>query len=388
MEEKVMTAKIAILEGDGVGPEVTAEARKVLKAVAERFGRNVAFVEAPIGGAAIDATGEALPAATIEACRACEAILLGAVGGPKWDDPSAKVRPEQGLLGLRKTFGLFANLRPVRAIDELIGCSPLRRRTIEGADLIVVRELTSGLYFGASGREPDPSGEQAFDTMAYTTGEIARIARRAAALADSRRGRLTLVDKANVLETSRLWRTTTSRVVRDEFPDVALEFVLVDAAAMHLIRNPRRFDVIVTENLFGDILSDEASVLAGSMGMLASASLGEGAFGLYEPVHGSAPDIAGRGVANPIGAILSAAMLCRDSLGWAREADAIEAAVDRVVADGFRTADIAGPGEPIVSTSRMGDAIAQRIEVPAEATGRAAAGVAAGGFGARTPQFF
>jgi 3-isopropylmalate dehydrogenase len=199
---------------------------------------------------------------------------------------------------------------------------------------------------------------------------------------------LTLVDKANVLETSRLWRTTTSRVVRDEFPDVALEFVLVDAAAMHLIRNPRRFDVIVTENLFGDILSDEASVLAGSMGMLASASLGEGAFGLYEPVHGSAPDIAGRGVANPIGAILSAAMLCRDSLGWAREADAIEAAVDRVVADGFRTADIAGPGEPIVSTSRMGDAIAQRIEVPAEATGRAAAGVAAGGFGARTPQFF
>jgi len=353
------TVRIAVLPGDGIGPEVVAEARKVLEVVARRFGRQIEFVEGLIGGSAIDQAGTALPEDTVALCRRSDAVLLGAVGGPRWDDPSAKVRPEQGLLGIRKELKLYANLRPVRVLPALADASPVRREVVTGVDLVVVRELTGGLYFGARGRRPDPSGEQAFDTLVYSTGEIERIVRLAARLARQRRGRLASVDKANVLESSRLWRATTERIVRAEFPDVQLEHVLVDAAAMYLIQRPTRFDVLVTENMFGDILTDEASVLAGSMGLLPSASLGDGAPGLYEPIHGSAPDIAGRGIANPIATILSTALMCRLSLNWPQATACIEAAVERVIADGARTADIARPGQPSLSTTEMGTRIAE-----------------------------
>jgi len=356
-----MEATIALLPGDGVGPEVTAEARKVLEAVAARFGHRFDFREALMGGMAIDQTGQALPDETLRQCRRSDAVLLGAVGGPKWDDPNASVRPEQGLLKIRKELGLFANLRPVRVHPALVDATPVRPELVAEVDLLVVRELTGGIYFGRRGRQEHPSGQIAFDTMSYTTGEIERIVRVAASAARRRRGKLTSVDKANILEASRLWRATTEDVMKREFADVQLEHVLVDAAAMFLIQDPARFDVMVTGNMFGDILTDEASVLAGSMGMLPSASLGGGGAGLFEPIHGSAPDIAGRGIANPIGMILSAAMLCRYSLKAEPEAAAIEAAVERVIADGARTVDIAADRSQAISTAEMGGRIAEAI---------------------------
>ena len=338
---------IAMLPGDGIGPEIVAQARRVLTAVSESTGFDLAFSEGLIGGAAIDATGLALPDDTIALCRSADAVLLGAVGGPKWDNPSAKVRPEQGLLAIRRALGLYANLRPVLPHPALIDASPLRPDRLAGVDFVVVRELTGGIYFGDKGLDALPDGgERAHDLCVYDTSEIERIVRVGAELARSRRGLLTSVDKANVLETSRLWRRVTTRVVRDEFPDVQLEHVLVDSCAMHLVTNPSRFDVIVTENMFGDILTDEAAVLTGSIGLLPSASLGAPSpgtrMGLYEPIHGSAPDIAGRGIANPIGTILSTAMLLRHSLGLEAEARAVERAVRDAVTDGARTPDLGG----------------------------------------------
>ncbi len=356
-----MQAVIAVLPGDGIGPEVVAEGLKVLRAVASRFGHQFTFHEARIGGCAIDATGTPLPTETVAVCRAADAILLGAVGGPKWDDPQARVRPEQGLLGIRKELGLFANLRPVRIYPQLIDASPLRPERLQGVDLIVVRELTGGIYFGEKRREQDAHGEWASDLCLYHEEEITRVVRVAAHLARQRRKKLTLVDKANVLETSRLWRSITTRFIKTEFPDLHFETMLVDACAMHLIRRPADFDVIVTENMFGDILTDEASMLAGSMGMLPSASLGDGRLGLYEPIHGSAPDIAGQGKANPLATILSVAMLLRHSLNLPTEADCVEAAVASVIERGIVTADIAVPGQPAYSTTAVGDAVAAAI---------------------------
>jgi 3-isopropylmalate dehydrogenase len=354
-------AVIAVLPGDGIGPEVVAEGLKVLQAIANRFGHQFTFHETLIGGCAIDATGNPLPTETVTVCRAADAILLGAVGGPKWDDPQARVRPEQGLLGIRKELGLFANLRPVRIYPQLIDASPLRPERLQGVDLIVVRELTGGIYFGEKRREQDAHGEWASDLCLYHEEEIIRVVRVAAHLARQRRNKLTLVDKANVLETSRLWRSITTRFIKTEFPDLQFETMLVDACAMHLIRRPADFDVIVTENMFGDILTDEASMLAGSMGMLPSASLGEGRLGLYEPIHGSAPDIAGQGKANPLATILSVAMLLRHSLNLPTEADCVEAAVASVIERGIVTADIAVPGQPTYSTTAVGDAVAATI---------------------------
>ncbi len=356
-----MQAVIAVLPGDGIGPEVVAEGLKVLRAVASRFGHQFTFHEALIGGCAIDATGNPLPTETVAVCRAADAILLGAVGGPKWDDPQARVRPEQGLLGIRKELGLFANLRPVRIYPQLIDASPLRPERLQGVDLIVVRELTGGIYFGEKRREQSAHGEWASDLCLYHEEEIIRVVRVAAHLARQRRKKLTLVDKANVLETSRLWRSITTRFIKTEFPDLQFETMLVDACAMHLIRRPADFDVIVTENMFGDILTDEASMLAGSMGMLPSASLGDGRAGLYEPIHGSAPDIAGQGKANPLATILSVAMLLRHSLNLPSEADCVEAAVTSVIERGIVTADIAVPGQPTYSTTAVGDAVAAAI---------------------------
>jgi 3-isopropylmalate dehydrogenase len=379
-----MRAIITTLPGDGIGPEVVAEGVRALGAVAERFGHTFEAREALLGGAAIDATGTALPEETLRLCRESDAVLLGAVGGPKWDNPEATVRPEQGLLGIRKALGLFANLRPVALHPRLVASSPLRPERLEGVDLLVVRELTGGIYFGEKGRDRDASGqERAFDACVYTTGEVERIVRTAAELARGRRKKLTLVDKANVLETSRLWRSVTTRLMREEFPDIQFDAILVDACAMYLISRPASFDVIVTENMFGDILTDEASMLAGSMGMLPSASLGLEArslrlvdsdnaqapgprpqasrMGLYEPIHGSAPDIAGKGIANPLATILSVAMLLRHSLGLEGEARAVEAAVAAALDDGYVTADVAAPGEQPRSTSEVGAAVAERI---------------------------
>lgn len=348
---------IAVLGGDGIGPEVTAQAQRVLEVVAQARGHSFLFEEGLVGGIAIDHTGTALPEETLTLCQRADAILFGAVGGPKWDDPTAKVRPEQGLLGLRKGLGLFANLRPVKLNPTLINASTIKPEVLAGTDLVVVRELTGGIYFGERGRRDD--GQTAYDTMIYSTYEIERVLRVAFELARQRRKKVTSVDKANVLECSRLWRETALRIAR-EYPDVAFENLLVDACAMHLIRRPASFDVIVTENMFGDILTDEASMLAGSMGMLPSASLAEGKRGLYEPIHGSAPDIAGQGIANPIGAILSAALLLRYSLGLEEEACAVENAVDTVLAEGARTRDIAEPGAEVVDTATMGALIAER----------------------------
>jgi 3-isopropylmalate dehydrogenase len=367
-----MHATITLIPGDGIGPEVVAEGRRALEAVAQRFGHQFEMREALLGGCAIDALGTAFPDETLRLCRESDAVLLGAVGGPKWDDPNAKVRPEQGLLGLRKALGLFANLRPVALHPRLIAASPLRPERLEGVDMLVVRELTGGIYFGEKGRDRDADGqESAYDECVYTTGEIERVVRAAAAFARGRRGKLTSVDKSNVMETSRLWRTVTTRVMQEEFPDVELEHLLVDACAMHLLRRPADFDVIVTENMFGDILTDEASMLAGSMGMLPSASLGAesdepGAerktrIGLYEPIHGTAPDIAGKGIANPLATILSGAMLLRHSLGLEDEARAVEAAVAAALDDGYVTTDVAAPGEQIRTTAEVGAAVAERI---------------------------
>jgi 3-isopropylmalate dehydrogenase len=343
---------IAVLAGDGIGPEVIAEAEKVLQAVGARFGHRFVLKHGLVGGAAMDATGEPLPEATMALCRASDAVLFGAVGDPKYDDPTARVRPEQALLGVRKGLGLFANLRPVQVHPALVDASPLRPELVRGVDLVVVRELTGGIYFGQPREEGD---ERAVDTMVYTRAEVERIARLAFQIARGRRGKVTSVDKANVLACSRLWRRTVEIVAAD-YPDVTLEHILVDAATMHLIQRPRSFDVILTGNQFGDILSDETSVLAGSMGMLPSASLGGGRFGLYEPIHGSAPDIAGQGIANPLAAILSSAMLLRHSLEMNAEAQAVERAVSAVLDAGHRTVDLAGGGVAVM-TEQMGDLV-------------------------------
>jgi 3-isopropylmalate dehydrogenase len=344
-----MEAVITLLPGDGIGPEVTAGAKAVLDRVAEKFGHTFSCHEELIGGAAIDALGNPLPDATAERCKNSDAVMLGAVGGPKWSDPNAPIRPEQGLLGLRATLGVYANIRPVKIYDALAGASPLKAEKLRGVDMLVIRELTGGIYFGKKTRDAN----SASDLCEYTVGEIERIVRVAANLAVARRGKLCSVDKANVLETSRLWRDVTNRVLANEFPAIDLETLLVDAAAMHLLSRPADFDVIVTENMFGDILTDEASMLAGSLGMLPSASLGEGKRGLYEPIHGSAPDIAGRGIANPCGAITSAALLLRHSLGLETEAAAVETAVEAAIAGGARTADIATLNDTVTSTDEM-----------------------------------
>ena len=355
--------KVAVLPGDGIGPEVIAEGVRVLRAVGQRFGHRFELREGLIGGCALDARGTPLPSETLDICRAADAVLLGAVGGPRWDDPGARQRPEQGLLGLRKELGVYANLRPVSVHPALIAASPLRAERLEGVDFIFVRELTGGIYFGEKRREGVGGGECAVDVCSYTASEIERVTRVAGELARTRRRKLTSVDKANVLETSRLWRSTVTRVVRDEFPDLELDHVLVDACAMQLLRNPQAFDVIVTENMFGDILTDEASMLAGSLGVLPSASLGDTEVGrhrrgLYEPIHGSAPDIAGRGIANPVGTILSVALMLRHSFGLESEARAVEGAVSKAIGDGCVTVDITAGGERPYSTEEVGRTIA------------------------------
>lgn len=350
--------RVVLLPGDGVGPEVLSEARRVLEAVAEPAGLALRFGEAAIGGCAIDESGAALPADSLAACEEADALLLGAVGGPQWADPAAPVRPEQGLLELRRHFGLFANLRPVQVFAGLLDLAPVRAELLAGVDILFVRELVGGIYFGPR-REQDAE-DRAYDTMLYHVQEVERVARVAFEAARTRRRKVTSVDKANVLASMRLWRRTVERVAAD-YPDVELDHVLVDACAMHLIRRPATFDVILAGNMFGDILSDEASVLAGSLGMLPSASLGEGSMGLYEPVHGSAPDIAGRGIANPLGAILSAAMLLRHSLGREHGAEAIETAVARALAEGARTADLGLDTEAALSTRQMGDAVLEQL---------------------------
>ncbi len=351
-----MRADIVVLPGDGIGPEVTAAAVAVLEAAGRRYGHDFRFQTRLIGGAAIDAEGTALSDATLDACRKADAILLGAVGGPKWSD--GEIRPEQGLLRLRKELGLYANLRPVKTHPVALTASPIKSHLLTGVDMIVVRELTGGVYFGQRTR----TETTATDLCEYSTAEIERVVRRACALAQGRRKYVVSVDKANVLETSRLWRQVATRVAREEFPDVRLEHQLVDSMAMHLISHPREYDVIVTENMFGDILTDEASMLAGSMGLLPSASLGEGRLGVYEPIHGSAPDIAGRGIANPCGAILSAAMLLRHSLGLEAEARCIEKAVADAIDHGALTADLA-PSGTAIDTENMTRAVLARLEI-------------------------
>jgi 3-isopropylmalate dehydrogenase len=352
-----MKASITVLEGDGIGPEVAAEGVRCLNAVAQRCGHRFTLSHQPFGGAAIELTGEPLPQATLASCLAADAILLGAIGGPKWSAPDAKVRPESGLLGLRKALGTFANLRPVSIHPALRAASTLRPEVLEGVDLMFVRELTGGIYFGEKTR----TAQQATDLCTYTVAEVERVTRVACRLARGRRGKLTSIDKSNVLETSRLWREVCTRVVRTEFADLQLEHMLVDAAAMHLIKRPRDFDVLLTENMFGDILTDEASMLAGSLGLLPSASLGDGSRGLYEPIHGSAPDIAGRGIANPYGTILSVALLLRHSLHLEAEAALIEKAVAQAIAEGVGTPDIALPGAPSCSTREVGERVVAHL---------------------------
>ena len=356
------THKIALLGGDGIGQEVTPEARRVLEVVGKATGASFEFETALIGGAAIDATGEPLPPSTLRLCEQSDAILFGAVGGPKWDHLPQEQKPERGLLGLRKELDLFANLRPAKCFPMLVDASPLKRSVVENTDIMVIRELTGGLYFGEPrGREEfADGGARAVNTMAYTSREIERVARAAFDVAMKRKKRLASVDKANVLVVSQLWREVVTRVARD-YPQVQLEHVLVDNCAMALVHKPTHFDTIVTENTFGDILSDEAAILAGSMGMLPSASMG-GSGGLYEPVHGTAPDIAGQGVANPIAAILSAGMLLRYSLNKGADADRIDAAVLRVLEQGYRTRDIHGPETKLVGTREMGDLISTEVE--------------------------
>ncbi len=349
-----MNAKILLLPGDGIGPEVTVEARRLIDAVAEIHGLDFQIEEALIGGAALDETGDPLPADTLARCREADAVILGAVGGPKWDDPDARKRPEQGLLDLRKELGLFANLRPVRLHPSLADISPLKAEHIRNVDLMVVRELTGGSYFG----KKKLSEDTASDDYTYSRDEIERVVRLAANMARNRYGRVTMIDKANVLATSRLWRKVSAEVMEKSFPDVAYETMLVDAAAMHIVANPSRFNVIVTENMFGDILTDEASVLVGSMGMLPSASLGEGTKGLYEPIHGSAPDIAGRGLANPFGMLASVGMMFEYSLGMREVARQIELAIWNAVSSGERTLDIGGN----LRTDEAADAVISHLD--------------------------
>ena len=358
-----MNFKIALIKGDGIGPEVVGEAVKVLEAVGKKFGHRFTFVDVLLGGCATDAVGKSYPDGTAEKCNACDAVLLGAVGGPKWgSDKPAEQRPETALLAIRKDLGLYANLRPAFLRPALAGACPLKQETAEkGIDLMMVRELTGGIYFGKRDRyQTEDRGVECTDLMAYSEREIERIGRRAFELARLRRKKVSSVDKANVLETSRLWRSVMRRL-SEEYPDVQYEDILVDNCAMQLVRDPGQFDVVVTENMFGDILSDEASMVTGSIGLLPSASIGDSAPGLYEPIHGSAPDIAGQDKANPIATILSVAMMFRYSFHLSDEADAIEAAVDRVLGEGWRTPDIAGPGVAPIGTRQMGDLICQAI---------------------------
>lgn len=353
-----MEARITLLPGDGIGPEVVAEVQKVLTAVANHYNHTFHFTQKIAGGIAIDETGDPLPEETLGACLESDAVMLGAVGGPKWSDPKAAVRPEQGLLKLRQSLGVFANIRPVKVFPALAEASPLKAERVANVDMVFVRELTGGIYFGQpQGREMTADGRSGHDTMRYNEKEIRRVVEVAFALARQRRGKVTSVDKANVLATSRVWREVAHEVAA-EYPDIEYEDVLVDAMAMYLINRPSDFDVVVTGNMFGDILSDEASMITGSLGMLPSASLGSaGAVGLYEPIHGSAPDIAGQGIANPLASILSAAMLLRSSLGLLAEAEVVETAVAQVLNSGYRTADIAKPGDKKVGTVEMGDLV-------------------------------
>ena len=353
-----MDVNIALLAGDGIGPEIIAEATKVLDRVAEKFRHRITYTPALVGAAAIDATGDPYPDETHRICLAADAVLFGAIGDPKYDnDPTAKVRPEQGLLRMRKSLGLFANLRPVALFDALADRSPLRAEVVRGTDFICVRELTGGIYFGRpQGRDDD--GRRAFDTCTYTVGEIERVLRVAFRLAVSRRRKLTVVDTANVLETSRLWRETAQRFAK-EYPDVTVDYMFVDNAAMQIIRQPAWFDVIVTENMFGDILTDEASVISGSLGMLSSASVGA-EVALFEPIHGSYPQAAGKNIANPMATILSAAMLL-EHLGLDAEGKAVRRAVDKALADGIVTEDLVAAGGRAYSTSEVGDYVAAQI---------------------------
>ena len=357
-----MEKNIALLRGDGIGPEIVDSAVAVLEKVAEKFGHTFNFTPYLIGGAAIDATGIPLPQETVDGCLASDSVLLGAVGGPKWDTLPANIRPEKGLLGIRSAMGLYTNLRPAKLYPALKDECPLRADIVaQGFDLMMVRELTGGIYFGERGRREGKYGPEAWDTEAYSVMEVERIARAAFDAARKRRHNVISIDKANVLETSRLWRETVHRIA-EEYPDVTCTDMLVDNAAMQLVRRPSQFDVVVTSNMFGDILSDEASQITGSIGMLASASLGEGTRGLYEPIHGSAPDIAGQDKANPIATVLSAAMMLRYAFDMAEEADCIEAAVDKVLEDGVRTADIVGnSGIQPVGCKQMTEEIIKRI---------------------------
>ncbi len=358
-----MNYKIALIRGDGIGPEVVNEAVKVMEKIGEKFGHSYEFVDVLLGGCATDAVGKSYPDGTAEKCKACDAVLLGAVGGPKWgSDKPAEQRPETALLAIRKDLGLYANLRPAALRPALASACPLRKETADaGIDLMMVRELTGGIYFGKRDKyQTEDRGIEATDLMAYSEMEIERIGRRAFELARLRRKKVTSVDKANVLETSRLWRTIMHKLA-EEYSDVEYEDMLVDNCAMQIVRNPGQFDVMVTENMFGDILSDEASMVTGSIGLLPSASIGDSAPGLYEPIHGSAPDIAGQDKANPIATILSVAMMFRYSFEKAAEADAIEAAVDAVLAEGWRTADIAEAGVTPIGTQMMGRLICDKI---------------------------
>ena len=356
-----MKAKITLLPGDGIGPEIVDATRQVLEAVARKSGHGFAFSTHLIGGIAIDETGVPLPDDTIVACRSADAVLLGAVGGPKWDDPTASVRPEQGLLGMRKALKLFANVRPVKLFRGLEAASPLKAERLKGVDLVFIRELTGGIYFGQpKGKETRDGRRIGFDTMVYDEDEIRRIVELAFDIARKRRKRVASIDKANVLQTMQVWREVATEVGKAT-PDVQLEHQLVDSAAMRLVTDPSSFDVIVSGNMFGDILSDEGAVLTGSLGLLPSASLGEGTLGVYEPIHGSAPDIAGRGIANPLGTILSAAMLLRHSLNLDEDAKIIEDSVQKVLDNGLRTADLGG-GTSSLSTTQMAHAVMATIE--------------------------
>lgn len=348
-----MKALIAVLPGDGIGPEVVAEARRCLEAIATRFGHSFELSEAAVGAAGMDRHGDPLPQSTLELARRSDAVLFGAIGDPRYSDPSLRIRPEQAILGLRRELGLFANLRPAVTHPATFHASPLRAELLADVDILVVRELTGGIYFGEKRLE----GDRATDLCEYSVAEIERVVRMAARMARTRRGLLTSVDKANVLETSRLWRRTTTRVLADEFPEVRLEHAYIDATTMHVLRRPVDFDVIVTENMFGDILTDEVAMLPGSLGLCPSASIGESRRGLYEPIHGSAPDIAGRGVANPYGTILSAALLLRHSLGLEAEAAALERGVASAIHGGALTADLARPGEAPATTREAGNAV-------------------------------
>jgi len=352
-----MKARITVLGGDGIGPEVVAEGVRCLKAIGEKFGHTFELQEADFGGIAIDKHNDPLPKATLLSCLESDAVLLGAIGGPKWSAPNAKLRPEAGLLELRRQLGVYANLRPVKVLKALIDSSTIKPEVLEGVDLVFIRELTGGIYFGEKRRTPTT----AEDVCSYSVAEVERVTRVAGRLARQRRRKVTSIDKSNVLETSRLWREVVTHVMAAEFPEVQLEHILVDAAAMHLIRRPRDFDVLVTENMFGDILTDEASMLASSLGMLPSASLGDTKRGLYEPIHGSAPDIAGKGIANPYGTIFSVAMLLRHSLELGMAADALETAAIRAMESGARTADIASLNAKHFTTREVGDAVVAEL---------------------------